>query len=141
MTGAVSTVAINGEEGFPDGAGAAALFNTPNDLVVGGEGVIVVAGTYNNRLRKVVGGQVTTLTGSSAPGTADGAGAVARVSTRLARWHLTSARLLVAEFCRKDTLRVVEASLAPLVWMRKTRRRRSQWQLRLRSCNKTMGSS
>ncbi len=45
MAGAVSTVAGNGEEGFADGAGAAARFNTPNDLVVDGEGVIVVADT------------------------------------------------------------------------------------------------
>jgi sugar lactone lactonase YvrE len=78
MAGAVSTVAGNGEKGFADGAVAAARFNGASDLVVDGEGVIVVADFHNHRLRKIVGGQVTTLAGSSEPGTADGAGAVAR---------------------------------------------------------------
>jgi sugar lactone lactonase YvrE len=78
MAGVVSTVAGNGEEGFTDGAVAAARFNGPNALVVDGEGVIIVADTHNHRLRKIVGGQVTTLAGSSEPGTADGAGVVAR---------------------------------------------------------------
>ena len=40
MTGAVSTVAINGEEGFTDGAGVVDRFNRSNALVVDGEGVI-----------------------------------------------------------------------------------------------------
>ncbi len=78
MTGAVSTVAGNGEKGFADGAGTAARFNGSEDLVVDGEGVILVADADNHRLRKIVGGQVTTLAGSSETGTADGAGAVAR---------------------------------------------------------------
>jgi hypothetical protein len=82
MAGAVSTVAGNGEAGFADGADAAVRFNRPIDLVVDGEGVIVVADRDNHRLRKIVGGQ-----------------------------------LLVAETGRKDTLRVVEASLAPPLWM------------------------
>ena len=56
MAGAVSTVAGNGEEGFADGAGAAARLNSPNDLVVDGEGVIVVADSHNHRLRKISAG-------------------------------------------------------------------------------------
>jgi hypothetical protein len=64
-----------------------------------------------------VGGQVTTLAGSSEAGTADGAGAVARFNEpdRLALDE--RGRLLVAESGRKDTLRMVEASLAPPLWM------------------------
>ncbi len=60
---------------------------------------------------------MTTLAGSSEPGTADGAGAVARFKfpTRLALDE--RGRLLVAELDRSDTLRVVEASLAPPLWM------------------------
>ena len=64
-----------------------------------------------------MGGQVTTLTDSSESGTGDGAGAVGRF---IESWRLTldeRGRLLVAEFGRKDTLRVVEASLAPPPWM------------------------
>jgi hypothetical protein len=121
MAGAVSTVAVNGEEGFADGAAAAARFNGPNALVVDGEGVIVVADTGNHQLRKIVGGQVTTLAGSSEPGTADGAGAVARFNKPYRLVLDERGRLLVAELAgsggRTDTLRVVDASLAPPLWM------------------------
>ena len=65
-----TTVAGNGVRGFADGAGAAARFNFPLGIVVDGEGTIVVADTSNHRLRKIVGGQVTTLAGSSESGTA-----------------------------------------------------------------------
>ena len=68
-----TTVAGNGVQGFADGAGAAARFDFPFGIVVDGEGTIVVADTGNHRLLKIVGGQVTTLTVSSEPGTADGA--------------------------------------------------------------------
>jgi hypothetical protein len=60
---------------------------------------------------------VTTLAGGSEAGTADGAGAVARFKRP---WRLAldeRGRLLVAECERVDTLRVVEASLAPPAWM------------------------
>jgi len=78
MAGAVSTVAGNGEKGFVDGAGSAAHFNGPTEVVVDGEGTIVVSDIANNVLRKIVNGQVTMLAGSSEPGTAVAAGAVAR---------------------------------------------------------------
>ncbi len=60
---------------------------------------------------------MTTLAGSSEAGKADGAGAVARFikPRRLALDE--RGRLLVAESDRHDTLRVVEASLAPPLWM------------------------
>ena len=79
-------ICCNGEEGFTDGAGAAAPFNRPT----------------NDWLRKIVGGQVTTLAGSSEPDTADGAGAVARFSgpNRLALDE--RGRLLVAESDREE---------------------------------------
>ncbi len=117
MAGAVSTVAGNGEQGFADGAGAAARFNQPIDLVVDGEGSIVVADQHNHRLRKIVGGQVTTLADSSEPGTADGAGAVARFNKPFTLALDERGRLLVSEDSREDTLRVVEVSLAPPLWM------------------------
>ena len=74
MDGAVSTVAGNGEAGYADGEGAAARFYGPTDVVVDKEGTIVVADYDNERLRKIVGRQVTTLAGGSEAGTADGAG-------------------------------------------------------------------
>jgi DNA-binding beta-propeller fold protein YncE len=117
MAGVVSTVAGNGVEGFADGAGAAARFNGPCRIVVDGEGTIVIADRDNHRLRKIVGGMVTTLAGSSESGTSDGSGTNARFQKPLAIALDERGRLLVAEYGRKDTLRVVEASLAPPLWM------------------------
>jgi hypothetical protein len=117
MEGEVSTVAGNGEAGYADGEGAAARFNDPTGVVVDKEGTIVVADCNNGRLRKIVGRQVTTLAGGSEAGTADGDGAGARFKNP---WRLAldeRGRLLVAELCRADTLRVVDASLVPPVWM------------------------
>jgi hypothetical protein len=65
MAGAVSTVAGNGVAGYADREGAAARFNHPTDVVVDKEGTIVVADRANQRLRKIVGRQVTTLAGGS----------------------------------------------------------------------------
>ncbi len=86
-----------------------------------GEGVIVVTDTGNHRLRKIVGGQVTTLVGNSETDTVDGAGTVVHFNQPCRLALDERGRLLVAEWAggegRKDTLRVVEASLAPPVWM------------------------
>jgi len=117
MAGAVSTVAGNGEPGLADGAGAAARFNAPSGIVVDGKGTIIVADLHNHRLRKIVGGQVTTLAGSSDPGMSDGAGARARFTCPVMLAIDESGRVLVIERGRKDTVRVVEASLAPPLWM------------------------
>jgi len=116
MEGVVSTVAGNGEPGFADGAGAVARFNQPEDVVVDRDGTVVVADTQNHRLRKISQGQVTTLLGSSEAGDSDGAGSTARFN-RPARVSLDErGRLLVRERQRCD-IRVVEASLAPPLWM------------------------
>jgi DNA-binding beta-propeller fold protein YncE len=117
MAGVVSTVAGNGEKGFADGEGKAARFNQPIGIVVDGEGAIVVADNGNNRLRKIVGRQVTTLAGSSEAGTADGEGANARFNQPFRLALDERGRLLVTEFRRHDQLRVVEASLAAPLWM------------------------
>jgi len=117
MAGAVSTVAGNGEAGFADGEGAAARFHHPTNVVVDKEGTIVVADCFNHRLRKIAGGQVTTLAGGSEAGAADGAGTGARFDRPCELALDERGRLLVAEALRADTLRVVEASLAPPAWM------------------------
>jgi len=117
MDGAVSTVLGNGEPGFADGSGAAARFHFPADIVVDGEGTIVMVDLKNHRLRKIVGDQVTTLAGSSEAGAADGTGASARFQDPVHVALDERGRLLVTEEDRVDTLRVVEASLAPPLWM------------------------
>ncbi|PYS84791.1 MAG: gluconolaconase [Acidobacteria bacterium] len=71
-SGEVSTLA-GGREGFADGAGAGASFNTPSALATDGEGNIYVADTGNNRVRKISpDGNVTTLAGDGTAGFRDG---------------------------------------------------------------------
>ena len=103
--GRVSTVTGNGEKGFTDGTGAAARFYWPYDLVVDGEDVIVVSDRYNNRLRKIVDGQVTTLGDSSERGKSDGTGAVVRFNQTYRVSLDECGRLMVTELVRKGTLR------------------------------------
>jgi sugar lactone lactonase YvrE len=117
MEGKVSTVAGNVEAGYADGEGAAARFHRPTSVVVDKEGTIVVADCDNERLRKIVGQQVTTLAGGSEAGTADGVGAGTRFKQPFRLALDERGRLLVAEFGRVDSLRVVDASLAPPAWM------------------------
>ena len=76
--GEVSTLA-GGREGFTDGEGASASFNTPSALAVDGEGNLYVADTANNRIRKVTPeGKVSTLAGDGTAGFADGQAARAQ---------------------------------------------------------------
>lgn len=76
--GSVTTLA-GGREGFADGAGANASFNTPSALALDAAGNLYVADTGNNRVRKVTPeGLVTTLAGDGEPGYVDGPAAQAR---------------------------------------------------------------
>ena len=72
-------------------------FNFPHVIVFDGEGTIVVADTCNHRLRKIVDGQVTTLAGSSDPGTTDDVGAGARFNQTYTLVLDERGRLLVSE--------------------------------------------
>jgi hypothetical protein len=123
MEGMVTTVAGNGdEEGFADGVGTNARFSHLCDVVVDGDGVIVVADQGNHCLRKIVrdgaGYLVTTLLG--VPGRernefqVDGNGAAFRLSNPATLALDGHGRVLVSENPPSDeTLWVVDASLAP----------------------------
>jgi murein DD-endopeptidase MepM/ murein hydrolase activator NlpD len=70
--GVVSTIA-GGAEGYSDGAGAAASFNTPSGLTLGRAGDLFIADTANNRIRKLApDGIVTTIAGDGAASFRDG---------------------------------------------------------------------
>ncbi|HEX5602268.1 MAG TPA: NHL repeat-containing protein, partial [Pyrinomonadaceae bacterium] len=76
--GNVSTLA-GGGEGFADGSGAAASFNTPSALALGPGGNLYVADTGNNRIRKITpDGKVSTVAGNGSAGYVDGPAAQAQ---------------------------------------------------------------
>jgi sugar lactone lactonase YvrE len=70
--GVVSTLAGEGE-GFQDGQGAVARFNTPSGLAVDADGNLYVADTGNNAIRRVApDGTVATVAGTGRAGLRDG---------------------------------------------------------------------
>lgn len=53
-SGAVSTFAGNGGRGSLDGVGQAATFYTPGDLTIDSKGDLIIADTFNNKVRKII---------------------------------------------------------------------------------------
>ncbi len=69
-------------EGSVDGPGAAALFNYPQAVALGGDGRILVADTGNDAVRQIdAQGVVSTLAGGAGIGRVDGPGTTARFFT------------------------------------------------------------
>jgi hypothetical protein len=65
----MEVLAGSGSLGFADGAGAAAQFSIPYGVAVDGEGSIIIADYWNNRVRKITpDGTVSTLAGPEVPG-------------------------------------------------------------------------
>jgi streptogramin lyase len=78
-TGTVSTFAGNSSEGFINGTGTAALFNSPQGITIDASGNFYIADSYNSAIRKITSAAaVTTLTGNGAIGYVDGTLATAQ---------------------------------------------------------------
>lgn len=75
--GQVTLIAGDAEEGLVDGTVSEARFRSPRGIAVAPNGTIYVADTQNHRIRKIAGGQVSTLAGAW-DGFADGSASVAR---------------------------------------------------------------
>lgn len=74
--GDVTSVAGNGSCGSADGPVASASFCGLGGIAISSTGDLYICDSNNNRIRKISGGQVTTVAGSK-EGYADGAGSVA----------------------------------------------------------------
>jgi hypothetical protein len=80
--GFVTTLAGGGGAGYRDGSAAVARFNGPVGVAVDARGHVVVADTYNDRVRVIDrAGYVSTLAGDGTPGVVDGPAAAARFDT------------------------------------------------------------
>ena len=105
--GKVSTLAGSGVAGFADGMGAQAQFNGPVGVAVDRDGVVYVADTYNDRIRRIArDGSVTTLAGGTRPGFADGVGAAALFDTPCGIAVAPDGSVVVAD-SRNDAIRAI----------------------------------
>ena len=106
-TGEIETIAgVENKSGFLDGDAQAALFNAPVGVAVGDDGKIFVSDTYNDKIRVVENGRVSTVAGS-VQGFADGAGMQAKFDTPCGIGLLKNGNLIVAD-SKNRRLRLVE---------------------------------
>jgi NHL repeat len=105
-TGEIEIVAgVENQSGFQDGDAKSALFNSPIGVAVFEE-KIFVADTYNDKIRVIENGKVSTLAGSS-EGFADGVGSQAKFDTPCGIAVTIDGKIIVAD-SNNRRLRIVE---------------------------------
>lgn len=76
VTTVVSTFAGNGTAGYSDGSALGAMFNNPQGVVADSKGNVYVADSFNDDIREISGGNVSTIAGSQTLGYLDGPAAL-----------------------------------------------------------------
>ena len=106
--GVVTTVAGSGAAGSADGAAASATFNLPTGIAVSPAGDLYVGDRNNYTIRKISGGQVTTLAGLAGNnGFVDGVGSAARFNAP-SGINLTPTGMLVVRDVNNGATRQVD---------------------------------
>ena len=108
----VSTVAGDGEEGHRDGAAVQAQFDSPDGLALLPDGRVLVADSWNHRIRVLSADlqQVSTVAGESEEGHRDGAAVQAQFNMPDSLALLPDGRVLVADSINR-CIRVLSADL------------------------------
>ncbi len=95
-------------EGFADGRGAAAAFNTPSGIALDRHGNLYVADTGNHAIRRITPqGEVTTIAGSGRAGFADGSGRLAQFNGPMGVAVGADDRIYVADTWN-DRIRIID---------------------------------
>ena len=110
-TGVVSTLA-GSTQGFADGTGSAAQFNTPTGVACDASGNVYVADQYNQRIRRIVAatGAVSTLAGNGTAGFADATGSAAQFNRPYGVACDASGNVYVADRSNHRIRRIVAAT-------------------------------
>ncbi|HEY9055259.1 MAG TPA: hypothetical protein VIO60_10630 [Rectinemataceae bacterium] len=108
----VYTLAGSGAAGSADGTGTSASFSAPRGITVDSSGIIYVADTGNNKIRKITqAGVVSTLAGSGAAGSADGTGAAASFDFPVGITTDSSGNVYVSEWGNDAIRRITPAGV------------------------------
>src|SRR6266850_1210316 len=108
--GRVTTYAGDGVAGDRDGPGPYARFNGPIGVAVDRAGRVIVADTYNDRIRAIDrDGTVSTLAGSTGPGWADGPATEARFHTPSGVVVGSSGHIFVTDTAN-DVVRIIDTT-------------------------------
>ncbi|PWK79584.1 NHL repeat-containing protein [Mucilaginibacter oryzae] len=106
----VSTFAGSGAEGFADGTGTAATFDSPVGITINDTGTIFVTDEKNGAVRKITAdGKVTTIAGNGVSGKADGKGAAASFYNPAGICADKTGNLYIADYAN-NLIRKIDAS-------------------------------
>ncbi|HRH43232.1 MAG TPA: hypothetical protein PKY82_16490, partial [Pyrinomonadaceae bacterium] len=108
LTGEITIIAgVENKHGFSDGESSTSLFNAPIGVAVSKDGKIYVADTYNDKIRLIENGKVSTIAGSS-KGFADGVGTESKFDTPCGLAIMPDGSLLVADTGNRRLRRIEE---------------------------------
>jgi sugar lactone lactonase YvrE len=120
--GVVSTFAGNGTLGFADGPLSSAMFSVPTGIALDTTGKMYVADDTNDRIRLIVGEQVSTFAGSGTEGFHDGAASLAQFNWPTSVAVNSAVQVVVADLYNHRIRKIANGQVTTLA---------RKWDLRL----------